>query len=212
MVWLDRHHAILDCHKKAFTFLDGESNLRTIQGIPRAITIRESLEMQLKKSYRKGCQLFAAHMEETYKDKVSNIEDHAVLKEFEDVFKEIPTLPSKRDIDFSINLMPGAAPVSKTLYRMSTPELKELQMYLEEIMKKGYIRPSVSSWGALICFVKKKDGNLKLCMDFKQLNKVIVNNKYPLSRIDDLFDQMKNEKIFSKVDLRLGYHQVRIKQ
>jgi hypothetical protein len=84
---------------------------------------------------------------------VPNIEDYAVLKEFEDVFREIPGFPPKRDIDFSINLVPGAAPVSKTPYRMSTPELKELQMQLEEILKKGYICPSVSPWGApsVIC-------------------------------------------------------------
>jgi hypothetical protein len=167
--------------------------------------------MQLKKCYRKGCQIFAAHMEEAPKDKVPNIEDHAVLKYFEDVFKEIPGLPPKRDIDFSINLMPGAAPVSKTPYRMSTPELKELQMQLEELLKKGYIRPSVSPWGAPVLFVKKKDGTLRLCIDFRQLNKVTIKNKYPLPRIDDLFDQLKDARIFSKIDLRSGYHQVRIR-
>jgi hypothetical protein len=164
------------------------------------------------KCYRKGCQIFAAHMEETPKDKVPNSEDYAVLEEFEDVFKEVLGLPPKRDIDFSINLIPRAAPVSKTPYIMSTPELKELQMQLEEIMKKGYICPSMSPWGAPVFFVKKKDGTLRLCIDFKQLNKVIVKNKYPLPRIDDLFDQLKDEKIFSKIDLRSGYHQVRIKE
>jgi hypothetical protein len=107
--------------------------------------------------------------------------------------------------------MLGVAPVSKTPYRMSTPELKELQMKLEEILKKGYIHPSVTPWGALALFVKKKDGTLILCIDFKQLNKVTVKNKYHFLRIDDLFDQMKDEKIFLKTDLRLGYHQVRIK-
>jgi hypothetical protein len=127
-------------------------------------------------------------MKETPKDKVSNLEDHAVLEEFEDVFKEVPGLPPKRDIDFSINLTPGAALVSKTPYRMRTPELKELQMELEEILKKGYIRPSVSPWGAPFLFVKKKDGTLILCIDFRKLKKVIVKNKYPLPRIDDLFD------------------------
>jgi hypothetical protein len=101
--------------------LDEEANLRTVKGIPRAVTIREISALQLKKCYRKGCQIFASHMEERPKDKVSNIEYYAVLKEFEDVFKEIPRLPPKSDIDFSINLMPGAAPVSKTPYRMSTP-------------------------------------------------------------------------------------------
>jgi hypothetical protein len=84
--------------------------------------------MQLKKCYRKGCQIFAAHIEETSKDKVPNMEDHVVLEYFEDVFKEVPRLPPKRDIDFSINLMPGEALVSKTPYKMSTPELKKLQM------------------------------------------------------------------------------------
>jgi hypothetical protein len=151
-------------------------------------------------------------MEEKPKDKVPNLEDHAVLEEFEDVFKEVPGLSPKRDIDFSINLMSGAAPVSKTPHIMSTPELKDLQMQLEELLKKGYIRPSVPPWGALVLFVKKKYGTLRLCIDFRQLNKVTVKNKYPMPRIDGLFDQLKEAKIFSKIDLRSGYHQVRIKE
>jgi hypothetical protein len=151
-------------------------------------------------------------MEETPKDKVSNIEDYTILKDFEYVFKEITIFPPKRDIDFSINLILGVAPVSKTPYRMSIPDLKELQMQLEEILKKGYIHPSVSPWGAPILFVKKKDGTLTLCIDFRQLNKFTVNNKYPLPKIDDIFYQLKDAKVFSKIDLRLGYHHVRIKQ
>jgi hypothetical protein len=177
MDWLDQHHSILDCHNKAFTFLDEEGNLRRVQGIPRAVTIREISSLQLNKCYRKGCQIFTTHIEETPKDKVPNLEDYAVLENFEDVFKEVPRLPPKRDIDFSINLMSGADPVSKTPYRMSTPELKELRMQLEEILKKGYICPSVSPWGAPVLFVKKKDRTLRLCIDFRQLNKVTVNNK-----------------------------------
>jgi hypothetical protein len=93
-----------------------------------------------------------------------------------------------------------------------TLELKELQMQLEELLKKGYIRPSVSPWGAPVLFVKKNDGTLRLFIDFRQLNKVTVKNKYPLPRIDDLFDQLKDARIFSKIDLRSGYHQVRIKE
>jgi hypothetical protein len=106
-------------------------------------------------------------MEETPKDKVPNLEDHAILEDFEDVFKEVPRLPPKRDIDFSINLMPRAAPTSKTPYKMSTPELKELQMQLEELLKKGYICPSVSPWGSLVLFMKKKYGTLRLCIVFR---------------------------------------------
>jgi hypothetical protein len=107
--------------------------------------------------------------------------------------------------------MPRAAPVSKATYIMSTPEIKELQLQLEELLKKGYIHPSVSSWGAPFLFVKKKDGTLRLCIDFQQLNKVTVKNKYPLPRIDDILDHLKDAKFFLKIDLRSGYYQVRIK-
>jgi hypothetical protein len=118
---LDKHHVILDYYNNKFTWLDEEGNLRTIQGIPRVVTVEEISELQLKKSYRKGCQIFVAHMEDTTKDKLSNIEYYSVLEEFEDVFKEILGLPSKRHINFSINLMPRATPVSNTPYRISTP-------------------------------------------------------------------------------------------
>jgi hypothetical protein len=128
MDWLDPHHALLDFHNKAFTCLDEEGNQKKVQGIPRVVTIPEISALQLKKCYRRGCHIFEAHMEKTPEDKVPNLEDYPVLKEFEDVFKEVPGLPRRRDIDFSIDLMHGAAPVSKTPYRMSTPELKELQM------------------------------------------------------------------------------------
>ena len=94
---------------------------------------------------------------------------------------------------------------------MGTIELKELQMKLEELLKKGYIHSSVSPWGAHVPFMKKKDGALILCIDFKKLNKETIKNKYPLPRIDDLFDQLREAKIFSKIDLRFGYHQVKIK-
>jgi hypothetical protein len=167
MDWLEQHHIILDYYNKEFTCLDEEGKLRTIQGIPKEVTVREISILQLKKSYRKGCQIFFAYMEETPKHKVPNIEYYAILKEFENVFKKISGLPLKRDIDFSIILMPGATPVSKTPYRMSTPKLKELQMQLKEILKKGYIHPSVSPWGAPVLFVKKRDGTLRICIDFR---------------------------------------------
>jgi hypothetical protein len=211
MDWLDQHHAILDYHNKEFTCLDEEENHIIVQGIPRVVSTKEISTMQLKKCYKKGCQLFEAHVEEASKDEVSNIRHHVVLKEFEYLFQEVPRLPPKRDIDFSVNLMPRAAPVSKAPYRMSTLELKEMQLQLQEILKKGYINPSVSPWGALVPFMKKKDKMLRLCIEFRQLNKATVNNKYPFPRIDGLSDQLKDAKIFLKIDLRLGYHQVRIK-
>jgi hypothetical protein len=94
---------------------------------------------------------------------------------------------------------------------MSLLELTELKIQLQELLDKEYIRPSVSSWGALVLFVKKKDGTLRLCIDYRQLNKVTIKNKYPLPRINDMFDQVGGANIFSKLDLRSGYHQVRIK-
>jgi hypothetical protein len=112
--------------------------------------------MQLKKSFMKGCLIFAANMEEVSKDKVASIEDHLVLRDFEDVFREIPGFPPKRNIDFSIDLVPRASPVSKTPYRMGTPELKELQMHLEEILRKGYIFPSVSPWEPQLFLGRRK--------------------------------------------------------
>jgi hypothetical protein len=110
-----------------------------------------------------------------------------------------------------IELAPGVVPVSRTPYRMSTPELVELKLQLKEMMDKGYIRPSMSLWGAPVLFVKKKYGTLQLCIDYRQLNKVTIKNKYPLPKIDDLFGQLGGASIFSKIDLRFGYHQVQIK-
>ena len=124
---------------------------------------------------------------------------------------EIPELTPRREIDFSIDLLPGSAPISKAPYRMSLPELIELKIQLQELLDKEYIRPSVSPWGAPVLFVKKKDGTLRLCIDYRQLKKMTINNKYPLPRINDMFDQVGGAKIFSKLDLRSSYHQVWIK-
>jgi hypothetical protein len=108
-------------------------------------------------------------------------------------------------------MIPAATPISKNPYRMNTTELKELQMQLEELLKKGYICPSVSPWGASVFFLKKKDGTLRICIDFRQLNKVTIKNNYPLPRIDDLFDKLRGTQIFSNIDLRYRYQKVIIK-
>ena len=89
---------------------------------------------------------------------------------------------------------------------MAPAELKELKEQLEELLRKGFVRPSISPWGAPILFVKKKDGTMRLCVDYRELNKITIKNKYPLPRIDDLFDQLSGATIFSKIDLRYGYH------
>jgi hypothetical protein len=212
MDWLEKNHDILECHSKTFTCLYVDGKHRIVKGVPRPISIEEILALQLKICFRKGCHLYVAHVEYPKNTKGPSLEDLSVLQEFEDVFQEIPRLPPRREIDFSIEIVLGVAPVSKTPYIMSTPELKELQMQLEELLKKEYIRPSVSPWGAPVIFVKKKDGTLRVCIDFRQMNKYTIKNTYLLPKIDDLFDYLRGEKIFSKIDLRIGYHQVRIKE
>jgi hypothetical protein len=135
-----------------------------------------------------------------------------VLHDFRDVFvDEIPELPPWREIDFSIDLLPGSTPISKAHYRMSLPELTELKIQLQELLDKEYITLSVSPWGAPVLFMKIKYGTMRLCIDYRQLNQMTIKNKYPFPKINDLFDQVCGAKIFSKLDLRSGYHQVRIK-
>jgi hypothetical protein len=140
------------------------------------------------------------------------IKDIPIVREFPDVFPEdLPGLPPDCEVEFSIDLVSGTAPISKAPYRMAPAELKELKGQLEEFLDKGFIRPSASPWGAPVLFVKKKDGSMRLCIDYRELNRVTIKNKYPLPRIDDLFDQLQGPQVFSKIDLRLGYHQLKIK-
>uniref|UniRef100_J3KVD7 Reverse transcriptase domain-containing protein n=1 Tax=Oryza brachyantha TaxID=4533 RepID=J3KVD7_ORYBR len=135
-----------------------------------------------------------------------------VVCEYPDVFpEELPGMPPDREVEFVIDLLPGTAPISKRPYRMPPNELEELKKQLTELQAKGFIRPSSSPWGCPALFVKKKDRSLRMCIDYRPLNEVTVKNKYPLPRIDDLFDQLTGAHVFSKIDLRLGYHQIKIR-
>jgi hypothetical protein len=134
-----------------------------------------------------------------------------VVSEFPDVFpKELPGMPPDRDIEFVIELMPGTALIYKSPYRMATLELAELKEHIKELLGKGFVCPRSSLWGAPMIFVPEKDGTQRLCMDYRALNEVTVKNKYPLPTIDNLFDQLYGECVFSKYDLRSGYHQLKI--
>ncbi|XP_058741124.1 uncharacterized protein LOC131613474 [Vicia villosa] len=140
------------------------------------------------------------------------IDELPVVCEFPEVFPdEIPDVPPERGIEFTIDLVPGTRPVSMAPYRMSASELTELKKQLEDLLEKKFVRPSVSPWGAPVLLVKKKDISMRLCVDYRQLNKVNIKNKYPLPRIDDLMDQLVGASVFSKIDLRSGYHQIKVK-
>ena len=119
-----------------------------------------------------------------------SLEEVPVVNEYPDVFpEELPGMPPDRDVEFVIDLVPGTAPIAKRPYRMAASELAELKKQLEELQRIGFIRPSSSPWGAPVLFVKK-DGSMRLCVDYRALNEVTIKNKYPLPRIDDLFGSM----------------------
>nr|GFA31016.1 putative reverse transcriptase domain-containing protein [Tanacetum cinerariifolium] len=159
-----------------------------------------------------GCEGFLATIHDTTSD-VPSIHDQPIVSDFPDVFPdELPGIPPVREVEFSIELISGAEPISKAPYRMALIELKELKDQLQELLERGFIRPSVSPWGAKVLFVKKKDGSIRLCIDYRELNKITIRNRYPLPRIDDLFDQLQGAMHFSKIDLRSGYHQLRVKE
>jgi hypothetical protein len=140
------------------------------------------------------------------------IESIKVVSEFPDVFpKDLLGMPPERKVEFAIELLPGTAPIFKRAYRVSGPELVELKKQIDELSEKGYIRPSTSPWAAPVLFVEKKDGSKRMCIDYRALNEVTIKNKYPLPRIEDLFDQLRGASLFSKIDLRSGYHQLRIR-
>ncbi|GKG40077.1 hypothetical protein Tco_0466854, partial [Tanacetum coccineum] len=125
-----------------------------------------------------------------------------IVRDFLDVFPEdLSGLPSTRQVEFQIDQIPGAEPVARAPYRLAPSEMKELSEQLKELSKKGFIRPSSSPWGSLVLFVKKKDGSFRMCIDYWELNKLTVKNRYPFPRIDDLFDQLQGSSVYSKIDL-----------
>ncbi|GJS52807.1 putative reverse transcriptase domain-containing protein [Tanacetum coccineum] len=164
----------------------------------------------------KGCQIVLTQIsakKEEDKSEGKQLEDVPIVRDFSKVFPEdLLGLPPARPVEFQINLIPGAAPVARAPYRLAPSKMKELSEQLQELSEKGFIRPSSSPWGAPVLFVKKKDGSFRMCIDYRELNKLTVKNRYPLPRIDDLFDQLQGSSIYSKIDLRSGYHQLRVRE
>ncbi|GJT90075.1 hypothetical protein Tco_1078920 [Tanacetum coccineum] len=173
MDWLSKYHARIICDEKVVHIpIDGET-----------LIIRA--QIMEKKSDEK------------------RLEDIPVVREFPEVFPEdLPGLPPVRQVEFQIDLIPGATPVARAPYRLAPSEMQELSNQLQELADRGFIRPSTSPWGAPVLFVKKKDGSFRMCIDYRELNKLTVKNRYPLPRIDDLFDQLQGSSVYSKIDLR----------
>ena len=124
--------------------------------------------------------------------------------------EELPGMPPDRDIEFIIELVPGTGPIAQKPYRMNSKELDELKKQLDDMLRKGLIRPSASPWGSPVIFVDKRDGTTRLCVDYRKLNDVTIKNKYPFPKIEDLFDQLNGSRIFSKIDLHTRYHQLKV--
>ncbi|KAA0060413.1 pol protein [Cucumis melo var. makuwa] len=211
MDWLAANHASIDCSRKEVTFNSPSMASFKFKGegsrsLPQVISA-----IRASKLLSQGTWGILASVVDTREVDVS-LSSEPVVRDYPDVFpEELPGLPPHREVEFAIELEPGTVPISRAPYRMAPAELKELKVQLQELLDKGFIRPSVSPWGAPILFVNKKDGSMRLCIDYRELNKVTVKNRYPLPRIDDLFDQLQGATVFSKIDLRSGYHQLRIK-
>ena len=190
MDWLSKHRATLDCYKKEVRLVRPEEPGVIFRGIRREIAPSLINAMTASKMLRKGCQGYLAFIVDR-RQEGTRLEDIPIIKEFPDVFPDdISGLPPDREVEFTIDLIPETEPISIPPYRMAPAEMRELKAQLEDLLSKGFIRPSISPWGAPVLFVKKKDESLRLCIDYRQLNRVTIRNQYPLPRIDELFDQL----------------------
>jgi hypothetical protein len=192
MDWLEENGAQFDCKEKTVSLRNPGGGRVVYQGDQHA-----HIEVQLQINTLKEAKL----------------EDILVVNEFQDVFpQELPGMPPNKEIELTIDLILGTAPIAQAPYKMGPKELVELKEQLDKLEHKGIIQESISHWGTPVIFVDKRDGGCRMCKDYRNLNNVTIKNKYPLRRIQDLFDQVRGAGVFSKFDLRLGYHQIKIKK
>nr|AAS07293.1 putative retrotransposon polyprotein [Oryza sativa Japonica Group]ABF96784.1 retrotransposon protein, putative, Ty3-gypsy subclass [Oryza sativa Japonica Group] len=201
MDWLTKFKGVIDCANRIVT-LTNEKVEAVVYKSP--VSLKQGISLN---------QIEVENPVATEEKSSRKLEDIPIVCKYPEVFpKDLTTMPTKREIEFRIDLAPGTAPIYKRPYRMAANELAEVKKKVDEQLQKGYIRPSTSPWGAPVIFVEKKDKTKRMCVDYRALNEVTIKNKYPLPRIDDLFDQLKGAKVFSKIDLRSGYHQLRIRE
>ncbi|GJU22437.1 putative reverse transcriptase domain-containing protein, partial [Tanacetum coccineum] len=219
MDWLANHHAVIVCNEKLVRIPYGDEVL-IVQGDRSGKGKKSKLSIiscpKTHKYIKRDCLIFLAQVtKKETEDKLEEkrLEDVPTVRDFPEVFLEdLPGLPPTRQVEFQIDLVPGAAPVARAPYRLAQSELQELSTQLQELSDKGFIRPSSSPCGAQFLFVKKKDGSFRMCIDYRELNKLTVKNRYPLPRINDLFDQLQGSRVYSKIDMRSGYHQLRVRE
>ncbi|KAF5799660.1 putative nucleotidyltransferase, Ribonuclease H [Helianthus annuus] len=212
MDWLSQHQAEILCSEKIIRIPRSGQEPLEVQGDKSGAVVGIISFLKAQKCLRKGhTAILALVSDASVKEK--KLEDIPIVRDYPQVFPEdLPGLPPHRQVEFQIDLAPGAAPIARAPYRLAPSESEELSKQLQELLEKGFIRPSSSPWGAPVLFVKKKDGTFRMCIDYRELNKVTVKNRYPLPRIDDLFDQLQGSCYYSKIDLRSGYHQLRVRE
>ncbi|XP_075483634.1 uncharacterized protein LOC142523788 [Primulina tabacum] len=209
--WSAKNNAIVDCKGKKVKLITPNQEKVMYQGKSKK---RKSLlsVSQAWRAMKSGEDIYLTMVSEVKEEVDLKMEDIPIVREFPDVIpEELSATVPNREVEFEINLVLGAAPMSKAPYRMAPAELKELKEQLKELLDKRQIRPSVSPWGAPVLFVKKKDASMRLYIDYRELNKITIKNRYPLTRIDDLFDQLKGAAVFSNLDLRTGYHHLKVR-
>nr|GFB09444.1 putative reverse transcriptase domain-containing protein [Tanacetum cinerariifolium] len=176
MDWLTEHHATIDCRSYRVIFGDIHAPEFIYHGSLPGKSMQIISALQARTLLSHGCEGFIATIHDTTSD-IPSIYDQPIVSEFPDVFPdELPGIPPVREVEFNIELIPGAEPISKAPYRMASIELKELKDQLQELLERGIIRPSVSPWGAPVLFVKKKVGSMRLCIDYRELNKITIRN------------------------------------
>ncbi|KAJ9561504.1 LOW QUALITY PROTEIN: hypothetical protein OSB04_006664 [Centaurea solstitialis] len=207
MDWLSQNRATIECYEKTVRIQLSDGRTLVIEGERPNRSLGIVSCMKAHSYLRKRYIAFLVQVVGR-KPEAKKLEDIPVVRNYPEVFPdELPGLPPARQVEFRIDLIPGAAPVAKAPYRLAPAEMRELSNQIQELLDKGFIQPSSSPWGAPVLFVKKKDGSLRMCIDYRELNKLTIKNRYPLPRIDDLFDQLQGASFFSKIDLRSGYHQ-----
>ncbi|KAF5804296.1 putative nucleotidyltransferase, Ribonuclease H [Helianthus annuus] len=211
MDWLIANKASILCDQKTIQLKSPRGEKISIKGDKPFRSTKFISVMKTASCIREGSIVYLISIITNTKGK--EVKDIPVVSQFSDIFpEELPGLPPDREVEFRIHLLPGTAPIAKAPYRLAPAEMQELKKQLDELLEKGFIQPSSSPWGAPILFVKKKDGSMRMCIDYRELNKVTIKNRYPLPRIDDLFDQLQGARFFSKIDLRSGYHQLKVQE